>query len=62
MSSIRSLKAARREQIILLAAFFMLFPGFFFYHTLLGTGTTGAFLAGYFGPVSLFFAQPLGII
>jgi hypothetical protein len=62
MSSIRSLKAARREQTILLAAFFMLFPGFFFYHTLLGTGTTGAFLAGYFAPVSLFFALPLGII
>ena len=62
MSSARALKAARREQYILLAAFFMLFPGFFFYHTLLGTGTTGAFLGGYFAPVSLLFALPLGLI
>jgi hypothetical protein len=62
MSSARSLKAARREQHILLAAFFMLFPGFFFYHTLLGTGTTGAFLGGYFAPISLLFALPLGAI
>lgn len=62
MTTIRSSKAARREQHILLAAFFMLFPGFFFYHSLLGTGMTGAFLGGYFAPVSLFFALPLGII
>jgi len=55
-------KAARREQGILIAAFFLLFPGFFFYHTLLGTGTTGAFLGGYFAPVSLLFALPLGLI
>jgi len=61
------MKAARatpngREQAILLAAFFLLFPGFFFYHTLLGTGTTGAFLGGYFAPVSLLFALPLASI
>ena len=62
MSSLRSPKAAQREQLVLLAAFFMLFPGFFFYHTLLGTGRTGAFLGGYFAPVSLLFALPLGII
>jgi hypothetical protein len=62
MSSARSLKRERREQYILLVAFFMLFPGFFFYHTLLGTGTTGAFLGGYFAPVSLLFALPLGLI
>lgn len=62
MTSARSLKAARRDQRILLAAFFMLFPGFFFYHTLLGTGLTGAFLGGYFAPVSLMFALPLGLI
>ncbi|MGJ9420548.1 hypothetical protein ACHAC9_22730 [Massilia sp. CMS3.1] len=62
MTPARSLRAMRREQRILLAAFFMLFPGFFFYHTLLGTGTTGAFLGGYFAPVSLLFAAPLGLI
>lgn len=59
MNSARSRAAFRREQAILLAAFFMLFPGFFFYHTLLGTGTTGAFLGGYFAPVSLLFVLPL---
>ncbi len=62
MTSSRRFKTARRQQRILLAAFFMLFPGFFFYHTLLGTGTTGAFLGGYFAPVSLLFALPLGLI
>jgi hypothetical protein len=62
MRPARSQKAVRREQRILLAAFFMLFPGFFFYHTLLGTGTTSAFLGGYFAPVSLLFAVPLGLI
>lgn len=62
MTSSRTFKTARRQQRILLAAFFMLFPGFFFYHTLLGTGTTGAFLGGYFAPVSLLFALPLGLI
>lgn len=54
--------ASRREQAILLAAFFLLFPGFFFYHTLLGTGTTGAFLGGYFAPVSILFVLPLFFI
>src|SRR5213076_3205207 len=48
-----------REQLLLNSAFFALFPGFFFYHTLLGTGTTGAFLGGYFSPVSLVFVIPL---
>ncbi|KQQ89172.1 hypothetical protein [Massilia sp. Leaf139] len=62
MTSARSLKTERREQRILLAAFFMLFPGFFFYHTLLGTGTMGAFLGGYFAPISLLFAVPLALI
>lgn len=47
------------DQLIANAAFFFLFPGFFFYHTLLGTGTTGAFLGGYFSPVSLAFVLPL---
>lgn len=52
----------RREQWVLLACFFLLFPGFFFYHTLLGTGTTGAFLGGYFAPVAVGFAVPVGLI
>ncbi|UUZ54928.1 oligosaccharide flippase family protein [Massilia sp. H-1] len=40
-------------------AFLALFPGFFFYHTLLGLGMTGAVLGGYFAPVSLLIAPPL---
>lgn len=51
--------SSRRQQAILLAAFFMLFPGFFFYHTLLGIGAMGAFLGGYFAPVSILFVLPL---
>jgi hypothetical protein len=58
----RTKAAVRREQAILLGGFFLLFPGFFFYHTLLGTGTTGAFLGGYFAPVSLALALPLVVI
>jgi hypothetical protein len=46
-------------QFIANAAFLALFPGFFFYHTLLGTGMTNAFLGGYFSPVSLLFVLPL---
>lgn len=37
----------------------VLFPGFFFYHLLLGIGATRAFLGGYFTPVSLIFSLPL---
>jgi hypothetical protein len=48
-----------REQLLLNSAFFLLFPGFFYYHTLLGTGTTGAFLGGYFSPVSAVYMLPL---
>jgi hypothetical protein len=40
-------------------AYLLLFPGFFFYHTLLGLGNIGAFLGGYFAPVSLLVAGPL---
>jgi hypothetical protein len=40
-------------------AFLALFPGFFFYHTMLGLGLMGAFLGGYFAPVSLLAAPPL---
>jgi hypothetical protein len=53
--TLRSSKA----QFVANAAFIALFPGFFFYHTLLGTGTTSAFLGGYFSPVSLLFFLPL---
>src|SRR5687768_3500342 len=52
----------KREQWLLIACFFMLFPGFFFYHTLLGTGVTGAFLGGYFAPLALVFAAPVGLL
>lgn len=48
-----------REQLLLNACFFLLFPGFFYYHTLLGTGTTGAFLGGYFSPVAVAIMLPL---
>ncbi|MGB9110950.1 MAG: hypothetical protein WCC39_19860 [Telluria sp.] len=48
-----------REQLLLNSAFFLLFPGFFYYHTLLGTGTTGAFLGGYFSPISIVYMLPL---
>jgi hypothetical protein len=50
------------EQLIAIGAFFALFPGFFFYHTLLGTGTIGAVLGGYFSPISLLFVLPLAFI
>lgn len=40
-------------------AFFLLFPGFFFYQTLLGLGTMRAFLGGYFSIISLIFLLPL---
>jgi hypothetical protein len=42
-----------------LAAFLLLFPGFFFYHTLLGLGLIPALLGGYFTPVALLLALPL---
>lgn len=40
-------------------AYLLLFPGFFFYHTMLGLGQIGAVLGGYFAPVSLLIAPPL---
>lgn len=51
-----------REQLVATTAFFALFPGFFFYHTLLGTGSIGAVLGGYFSPISLVFVVPLAAI
>ena len=50
------------ERAIPNLAFLLLFPGFFFYHTLLGTGNMGAFLGGYFSPVSLLFVLPLCLL
>lgn len=40
-------------------AFILLFPGFFFYQTLLGLGVIGAFLGGYFTAVALVLTVPL---
>jgi hypothetical protein len=40
-------------------AFLLLFPGFFFYQTLIGMGVMGAFLGGYFAVVSIGLFPPL---
>lgn len=40
-------------------AFLLLFPGFFFYQTLIGLGVMSAFLGGYFGLVSIAMSVPL---
>lgn len=53
---------AKQAEYVANAAFFLLFPGFFFYHTLLGTGATSAFLGGYFSPISLIFVVPLAVV
>ncbi|MET0857970.1 MAG: hypothetical protein ABWY27_14535 [Telluria sp.] len=53
---------SRVERAIPVLGFMALFPGFFFYHFLLGTGKIGAFLGGYFSPVSLLFAPPLAFL
>lgn len=50
---------SRLERVTLTAAYLALFPGFFFYHFLLGTGQIHAFLGGYFAPVSLAFTFPI---
>jgi hypothetical protein len=57
-----SAASSRLEQLILVAAFFLLFPGFFYYHTLIGTGAAPAFLGGYFAPVSVAFLLPFTFI
>ena len=62
MKSNFSASTSTREQLLLNSAFFLLFPGFFYYHTLLGTGTTGAFLGGYFSPISLLYMLPLALV
>ena len=55
----RPFDAVRGEQAICQLAFFLLFPGFFYYHTVLGIGAVGAFLGGYFAPVSVLVLGPL---
>ncbi|MBC7684271.1 MAG: O-antigen ligase family protein [Bdellovibrionales bacterium] len=40
-------------------AFLLLFPGFFFYQTLLGLGKMGAFLGGYFSEIIVLLILPL---
>ena len=55
------ISGSRLERVALTAAFLALFPGFFFYHFLLGTGRIHAFLGGYFAPVSLAFAFPITV-
>jgi hypothetical protein len=61
MKTIHASGTSTREQLLLNSAFFMLFPGFFYYHTLLGTGATGAFLGGYFSPIALLYMVPLAL-
>lgn len=46
-------------QFICASAFLLLFPGFFFYQTLIALNLIPAFLGGYFGIVSVAFALPL---
>lgn len=45
--------APMNGELFIHLAFFLLFPGFFFYQTLLGLGLIGAFLGGYFTLVAL---------
>lgn len=48
--------------MIIHLAFFLLFPGFFFYQTLIGIGAINAFLGGYFSIISLLSIPPLAFI
>lgn len=54
-SRIRTANPPGPEQV----AFLLLFPGFFFYQTLIGMGVMRAFLGGYFAIVSIVLAGPL---
>lgn len=51
-------RGSRVERATMILGFLALFPGFFFYDFLLGTGRIRAFLGGYFSPVSLVFTLP----
>lgn len=50
--------ASPKVKFIIHLAFLLLFPGFFFYHTLLGLGIISAVLGGYFSPVAFLFTLP----
>jgi hypothetical protein len=50
------------ERTIVNLSFLLLFPGFFFYHTLLGMGTIGAFLGGYFSPIAALVTLPVLLV
>jgi len=54
-SRTRTVNPSRPEQV----AFLLLFPGFFFYHTLIGMGFMRPFLGGYFAIVSIMLVGPL---
>ena len=54
-----AMHGSRVERATLILAFMALFPGFFIYNFLLGTGKIRAFLGGYFSPVSLVFVLPI---
>lgn len=62
-SAIISMNSASKINKVKLAtvylAFFLLFPGFFFYQTMLGLGFISAFLGGYFAIISLAIIFPL---
>lgn len=51
-----------RQKRLVQCAFLLLFPGFFFYQTLLGLGLIRAYLGGYFSVVALVLAVPLGLV
>jgi hypothetical protein len=51
--------APMNGELVIHLAFFLLFPGFFFYQTLLGLGLIGAYLGGYFTLVAVVFTPPL---
>ncbi|MGZ8318388.1 MAG: hypothetical protein ACXWVD_04730 [Telluria sp.] len=53
---------SRLERSILISSFLLLFPGFFFYNFLLGTGKIRAILGGYFAAVSLLAVLPLVLL
>lgn len=52
----------KSRHVVIHIAFFLLFPGFFFYQTLLGAGIINAFLGGYFSYISLLLMPPLILI
>lgn len=59
MKTAGAARVPRGEQVVANLSFFLLFPCFFFYHTVLGLGAAGAFLGGFFAPVSLLVVLPL---